>query len=111
VVGTAAACSTISIIARHLGAGVDDRLAHLRRHGDGEVLAAGAERLAQREHAPAAVDDRHAAPDRQRLAGGADGGVEVTRPRQRDAGEHLAVAGLVTSSVSDPEDGVHAPAM
>ena len=52
--------------ARHLGAGVADRLAHLGRDRAGEVLAAGVEPLAQREQPAGALD--HATPPATRAA-------------------------------------------
>ena len=42
----------------HLGAGVDERLAHLGGHRAGHVLAAGVEALAQREQPPARARSR-----------------------------------------------------
>ena len=74
---------------RHLGAGVDERLAHLRRHRPGHVVGAGGEGLAHREQVPGAVDHAHRAPLGQGRPRRLHGGVEVGRTRERDPREHL----------------------
>ena len=97
-----------------LGAGVDDRLAHLGRHRAGQVLLAGDEPLAQLEQLARAGDraDRRATASapRGRRATAAS---RSARPRQRDAGEDLAGGGVghVELVGGGPSRGSTAPAM
>ena len=90
VVGIAQAHSTISIM-RPTSARASTSVLPISS-GDraGELLAPGLQALAQGEQAAAALDHADRAPGGQRLAGGAHGGVEVGRRRERHARQHRA---------------------
>jgi len=80
--------------AADLGECVGQRLAHVLRDQAGDLLLVLDQRLAQREHAPRALDRRCAAPGREGLLRGAHGRIEVGGRREGHAREQRARRGL-----------------